>query len=159
MLLFASLYFSDPSGSNLFFFSSLPLSHRSRISSEAYVFLLLLFFCFFVFPTTFAKDFTSCFSDCCVESNDHWIHVCTFIVHDGERYKLPAYHSLETFNTLGSFSFSWSNFSLMCLGWLILFRRRWKVVISNSWPLPMSAPGKRRVLAMFTHSWSEALRH
>ena len=33
MLLFAALYFSDPSGSNLFFLSSLVLSHRSRISA------------------------------------------------------------------------------------------------------------------------------
>ena len=31
MLLFTSLCFSDPSGSNLFFLSSLLLSHRSRI--------------------------------------------------------------------------------------------------------------------------------
>ncbi len=33
MLLFTSLYFSDPSGSNLFFLNSLLLSHRSRISA------------------------------------------------------------------------------------------------------------------------------
>ena len=33
MLLFTSLYFSDPAGSNLFFLSSLLLSHRSRISA------------------------------------------------------------------------------------------------------------------------------
>ena len=33
MLLFTSLYFSDPSGSNLFFLSSLLLSHISRISA------------------------------------------------------------------------------------------------------------------------------
>ena len=32
MLLFTSLYFSDPSGSNCFFLNSLLLSHRSRIS-------------------------------------------------------------------------------------------------------------------------------
>ena len=33
MLLFISLYFSDPSGWNLFFLSSLLLTHRSRISA------------------------------------------------------------------------------------------------------------------------------
>ena len=33
VLLFTSLYFSDPSGSNLFFLSSLLLSHRSRTSA------------------------------------------------------------------------------------------------------------------------------
>ena len=33
LLLFTSLYFSDPSGSDLFFLSSFLLSHRSRISA------------------------------------------------------------------------------------------------------------------------------
>ena len=33
LMLFTSLYFSDPSGSNLFFLSSLVLLHRSRISA------------------------------------------------------------------------------------------------------------------------------
>ena len=36
MLLFTSLYFSDPSVSNCFFLSSLLLSHRSRISAVTY---------------------------------------------------------------------------------------------------------------------------
>ena len=62
MLLFTSLYFSDPSGSNLFFLSSLLLSHRSRISAVIQVFFLL---------TMFAKDLTGCFSHCCVEGGDH----------------------------------------------------------------------------------------
>ena len=38
MWLLTSLYFSDPSGSNLFFLSSLLLSHRSRISAVIQVF-------------------------------------------------------------------------------------------------------------------------
>ena len=38
MLLFTALYFSDPSGSNIFFLSSLLLSHRSRISAVIQVF-------------------------------------------------------------------------------------------------------------------------
>ena len=33
----------------------------------------------------FAKDLTGCFSYCCVEGGDHWIHVCISIIHDGER--------------------------------------------------------------------------
>ena len=53
-------------------------------------------------------------------------------------------------NTLGSFSFLRSNLILVCLGLLILFRRRWKIIISKSWSLSMSAPGKLRVLALFT---------
>ena len=38
MLLFICLYFSDPSGSNLFFLSSLILSHRSRSSAVIHFF-------------------------------------------------------------------------------------------------------------------------
>ena len=45
----------------------------------------------------FAKDLTGCFSHCCVEGGDHWIYVCIFVAHDGERCKSPAYHSLEGF--------------------------------------------------------------
>ena len=48
----------------------------------------------------FVVDFTGCFSHCCVEGGDHWIHVC---VYDGERCKLPAYHCLEGFQHIGIF--------------------------------------------------------
>ena len=55
--------------------------------------------------TMFAKDLIGCFSHCCVcvEGGDHWIQVCVFIVHDGERCKLPAYHSLQGFQHIGIF--------------------------------------------------------
>ena len=88
LLLFTSLYFSDPSGSNLFFLSSLLLSHRSNIFVVTQVFFLL---------TMFAKDLTGCSSHCCVEGGDHWIYVCIFVAHDGERCKPPAYYSLGGF--------------------------------------------------------------
>ena len=45
----------------------------------------------------FAKDLTGCFSHCCAEGGDHSVHVCFFITHDGERCKLPTYHSFEGF--------------------------------------------------------------
>ena len=141
MVLFASLYFSDPSSSNRFFLSSLLLSHRSRIYAVTQDFCLL---------TMFAKDLTDCFSHCCVEGGDHWVHVCIFIVHDGERCNHPAYHCLEVSNTLGSFISSRSDLSFVCFGLLILFRRRWEVITSKSWSFQMSASGKRRVLALFT---------
>ena len=45
-----------------------------------------------------------------------------------------AYHSWKDSNPLGSFSVSRSNFRLVCFGRLILFRRRWKAIISkNMW--------------------------
>ena len=141
MLLFTSLYFPDPSGSNRFFLRSLLLSHGSRISAVTQGFVLL---------TMFAKGLTGCFSHWCVEGGDHWVHVCIFIVHDGERCNHPAYHCLEVSNTLGSFISSRSDLSFVCFGLLILFRRRWEVITSKSWSFPMSAPGKRRVLALFT---------
>ena len=37
------------------------------------------------------------------------------------------------------------------------FRRMWKVIISKSWSLPMSAPGELCVLAMFTPDWKRLL--
>ena len=46
MLLFTSLYFSDPSGSNFFFLSSLLLSHRSRISAVTQGFFLWSYWLF-----------------------------------------------------------------------------------------------------------------
>ena len=85
---------SDPSGSNLFFLSSLLLSHRSRISA-------VIQGCFLL--TMFAMDLTGCFSHCCVKGGDHCIYVCIFVAHDGERCKPPAYHSLEAFQHIGIF--------------------------------------------------------
>ena len=67
MLLFTSFYFSDHSGSSLFFLSSLLLPHRSKLSAMAQFF----FFLFLFFLTMFAKDLTGCFSHCCVEGGDH----------------------------------------------------------------------------------------
>ena len=45
----------------------------------------------------FAKDLTGCFNHFCVEDGDHWIYGCVFIAHDGERFKPPAYDSVEGF--------------------------------------------------------------
>ena len=63
---------------------------------------------------------------------------------------LPLIIAWKVSNTLGSFSFSRSNLSHVCFSLLVFFRRRRKVIISKSWSLPVSAPGKLRVLAMFT---------
>ena len=45
---------------------------------------------------------------------------------------LPPIIAWKVSNTLGSFSISRSNLSLVCFGSLIFFRRRWKVIISRS---------------------------
>ena len=91
VLLFTSLYFLDLSGLNLFFLSSLLSWHRSRISAVTQG--------FFFWQWLFAKDLTGCFSHCHVEGSDHCIHVCIFIIHDGERCKLPTYHGFGRFPT------------------------------------------------------------
>ena len=57
----------------------------------------------FFLPTMFVKALTGCYSHYCAEGGDHWIHVSISIVHDGERYKLPAYHRLEGFRHTGIF--------------------------------------------------------
>ena len=73
------------------------------------------------------------------------------VIIDGERCKLPAYHSLEGFQHTGIFQLSEVKLRLVRFGLLILFRRRWKVIISKSWSLPMCSGN--------VHSWSEALPH
>ena len=145
-LLFTSLHFSDPSGSNLFFRSSLILSHRTRVSAVIKVFSS---------SDNVCQDLTGCFSHCCVEG-DHWIYLCIFVIHDGERWKLPACYSLKDSTILGSFSFSRSNLCLVCFGLLILFQAKADghhqqvVITSNVCSWKISCSGN-------VHSWSEAL--
>ena len=141
MSFFTSMYFSDPSGSNLFFLSSLLLSYRSSISA--------------VTQGLFSSDDVYQGSNWLFQSLLCWrwsLNPCLYL--HCERCKLPAYHSLEGFQHIGIFQFSRSDLSdfpgLVCFGLLILFRRRWKNIISKSWSLPMSAPDKLRVLALFT---------
>ena len=62
----------------------------------------------------------------------------------------PLIRAWKVSRTLGSFNFSRSELSLLCSGSQIVFRRRCKVTINKSWSLPVSAPGKLRVLALFT---------
>ena len=109
LMLFTSLYFSDPSGSILFFLNSLLLSHRSRISAVTQI--------FFFFSDDVCQGSHGCFNHCCVEDGDHWIQVCVFIVHDGERCKLPTYHSLEGFQHIGIFKLLEVKLETRVLAW------------------------------------------
>ena len=59
----------------------------------------------------------------------------------------PPIIAWKVSNTFGIFQLF--EVKLVYFGLLILFRRRWKVIISKLWSLPMSAPGKLCVLAMF----------
>ena len=77
----------------------------------------------FLLLTMFAKDLTGCFSHCCVEGGAHWIYVCIFIVRDGERCKLPEYHSLEGFQHVGIFQL-FEVTTESCVFWLADYFRR-----------------------------------
>ena len=57
----------------------------------------------FFLLTMFAKDLTGWSSHCCVEDGDDGIYVSIFVVHDGERCILPAYHSFEGSQHVGIF--------------------------------------------------------
>ena len=126
MLLFTSLYFSDPSGSNLFFLSSLLLSHRSRISAVIQGFL----FWQCLPRISLAASVTAVLKVVITESMS--VSSLLMMVRGAN---LPPIIAWKVSNTLGSSSFSRSNLSLVCFGLLILFRRRWKVIISKSWSL------------------------
>ena len=54
----------------------------------------------FFLLTMFAKDLAGCFNHCCVEGGDLYLNS---FFHDGEKCKLPAYHSLEVFEQMGLF--------------------------------------------------------
>ena len=108
------------------------------------------------FLTMFAKNLTGCFSYCCVEGGDYWVHVCSLFMMVRVANFLPV-TAWKVSNILGSFSFSRSNLSLPYFGLLILFRRKREVIISKLWSLPMSAPGKLCVLALFTPDWKHFL--
>ena len=84
LILFTSLYFSDPLGSNHFFLFSPSVAQIKNFCSDPE----FCSCCFFLMK--FARDLTGCLSHCCVEGGDHWIYVCIFVAHNGERCKLPA---------------------------------------------------------------------
>ena len=114
----------------------------------------------FFLLTMFAKDLTGCFSHCCVESIDHSIQICIFIVYDDVRRKLPAYRSLEGFQHIGIFQL----FEVKpesCVFWLAdsfqakVEGHHQQIVVTSSvcsWKTSCSS-------WTLVHSWSEVLLH
>ena len=98
---------------------------------------------------------------------ENFLFFTYFVSHNGPCAPKEKWHRKEHIiitiiarqvsNTLGSFSFSRPNLSHVCFASLILFRQRWKVIISKSWSLPMSAAGKLWGLAMFAPDWERFL--
>ena len=98
--------------------------------SDPGVFLLMMF----------ANDLTGCFMT--IESVSA---SSLFMMVIGVNF--PLIIAWKVSNTVGSFSFLRLNLKFAGFGFLILFRRRWKVIISKSWSLPMSDLEKLCVLA------------
>ena len=127
-----------------------------KMSNFAWWFWSLRFTCSYHFQ--FAKDPTGCFSHCSVEGGDHWMQICIFINHDGERCKLPTCHSLEGFRHIGIFQFFEVKLG-SCVFWhsdsvqtTVEGHNQQVVVISNVCPWKTSCSGN-------VSSWSEAFPH
>ena len=148
MLLFTSLYFSEPSGSNRFFLSSLLLSHRSKMSAVIHFFIF--FFSLSLWRCLPRISLTVSVTAVLKVEKNHWIYVRIFIAHDGERCKPPAYHISEGFQNVGIFQLFEVKLEA-CVFWLAdFFQVKAEGHHHKSWSLPVSAPGKLCVLAMFT---------
>ena len=106
MSLFTSLYFSDPSGSNRFFLSSLLLLHRSIIYAVTQGFFLL---------TMFAEDLTGCSVTAVLKVVIIESRSVSSLIMMVRGVNFPPIIAWKVSNTLGSFSFPRSNLSLVCL--------------------------------------------
>ena len=137
----AALYCLTPSASFFFFFNSLRLSHRSSKSAVTQGFLTgrcLPRISLVVLVTAVLKVLINVSMS--VPSASRMVSAANF----------PPIIAWKASATSGSFSFSRSNLILAWTCFLTLFRCSLKVIMTSSWSLPMSAPGKLRVLAMFT---------
>ena len=98
----------------------------------------------------FAKDVVGCFCHGSVKAVDQGVYFDVLIFKSEELLEKQS-------AMLGSLSYSRLNLILM-LPWLFtLWRRSLKVIITKSWSLPVSAPGKPLVFAMFTLDWKRRL--
>ena len=137
----AALYCLTASASFFFFFNSLRLSHRSSKSAVTQGFLTgrcLPRIPLVVLVTALLKVL---------------INVSMSVPSASRMVSAANFHPIiawKAYATSGSVSFSKSNLILVCPCFLTLFRCSLKVIMTSSWSLPMSAPGKLRVLAMFT---------
>ena len=103
------------------------------------------------FHATFVpKYFIGCISHCCIVGGNHGIDVIVLIPHSNDWLEFPINRCLIVQATSGSLNFLRSNLSLGWSGFLAFFRRTRKVIITGSWSLPTSAPGKHLVLWMST---------
>ena len=82
------------------------------------------FFFFLDDVCMFAKDLTGCFSHCCVKVVIIESMSVPSLLMMVRGANFPPIIAWKVSNTLGSFSFSKSNLSLVCFGSLIVFRRR-----------------------------------
>ena len=136
-----ALYCLIPSASFFFFFNSLRLSHRSSKSAVTQGFLTercVPRISLAVLVTAVLKVLINVSMS--VPSASRMVSAASF----------PPFTAWKAYATSGSFSFSRSNLILVWPSFLTLFRCSLKFIMTSSWSLPISAPIKLRVLAMFT---------
>ncbi|KAK2191121.1 hypothetical protein NP493_59g00028 [Ridgeia piscesae] len=117
-------YCLTPSASFCFFFNSLRLSHRSNKSAVTQGFL----------------------TGRCLPR----ISLAVLVTANGERCKFPSYYCVEGFCYFRVLQLLMVKFDPGVAEFLDPLQISLKVIMTSSWSLPMSAPGKLRVLAMFT---------
>ena len=138
---FTFLYLSLHSVSPFFFFSSLLLSHRSRMSELTHG----IFMQRCLPMISLAVSVTAMFIAVIIVSMSLFSFSSRM---SGANF--PPIFAWKAFVTVGSFSFSRSYYIRVLVGFMILFRRSRKVIIRRSCSLPTSAPGKLHVRLMFT---------
>ena len=78
-----------------------------------------------------------CFSHCWVEGADYLIRVCIFIIHDGERCRLPTFRNLEGFKHFGISQL----FEVKLESCVFLLADSFQVVVVTSMPAAGKLPG------------------
>ena len=105
----------------------------------------------------FAKDVVGCFCQGSVKAVDLGVYfsVLSFKGADWKNFSFLFARKISAM--LGSLSFSRLNLILMLFCFFALWRRSLRVIITSSWSLPISAPGRLLVFAMFTLAWKHRL--
>ena len=101
----------------------------------------------------FAKDVVGCFCHGSVKTVYQGIYFGVLIFKSEEWSKLSSYRCLKKFCDVGVLEF----LQIEPDPYAALWGRSLKVIITRSWSLPISAPGKLLVFAMFTLDWKRRL--
>ena len=105
----------------------------------------------------FAQDGVGCFCHCSVKAVDQGVYFDVLIFKSEEWSKLSSCRCLTNFCDVGVLEFLQTEPDPYAALVFHLWRRSLKVIITGSWSLSISAPGKLLVFAMFTLDWKRRL--